>query len=303
MKLFFFDTIMDKHFYYFSDSSTEMIYHIENNGGFPPKKKLKESLKDFTFYEFDLKDLGLPSSDELLERVQETEKEIGIRGWLNNGKESENYKGFSLTYNPDFIFQNDISRFHQPWGSPLLSQNFSRNIDFGSHEQTKNTYYDSYAFRKIDPLIQKNFGVLIDKLNMPLLRNRVAYKFGFARGFKKPDEWHIDEFPYVLLRINIPLQTSEEHVIDISGKDEYGNFLEIENKHLEKGKLYIWNTRIPHRIVLRKPCAVKQPRIHIVLGLSPWFDYVNEEDYFCKNKLWSENLKALVEKKLFLKGK
>lgn len=261
----------------------------------------KQYIKNFTFHEFDLKDLGLPSSDELLEKNIKIAEEVGIQGWKSNFKESEVYKGFSLTYNPDFIYSKDSSIYHQTFGSSKLTQNFSRVLDEGLHNETKNTYYDTYAFRKIPPVISNHLGNFFDKFNLSLLRSRTAFFKSNDLKNQNIDAWHKDEFPYHLLRINIPLQTSEEHVLDILGEDEFGNTLEITNKHLETGKLYIWNTRIPHRIKVKYNKKNSLPRIHMVLGFSPYFTYNKKNDSFVKNYLFGMPVKELVEKNLFLK--
>jgi hypothetical protein len=93
-----------------------------------------------------------------------------------------------------------------------------------------------------------------------------------------------------LFRVNIPLQTSEEHVLEINGSDEYGNTLTL-SKHLEVGKAYIWNTRIPHRVTITKPCINPIDRIHLVLGFGTWVDYDPYFDTFSKSSLHGLPLK------------
>jgi hypothetical protein len=283
--------------YKVSDCDTDILSFISYNGGFDPNSE--EALLGLDFYEFTLEELGLPGSDVLLKSILDIEKIVGLQGWSEKGQESETYKGFSLTYNPDFIFSNQ-SIFHQTMGSPLLTQSFSRKINHGNHSVTKNTYYDSYGFRKIHPIIFSKLGYFLDKFSMPIIRSRVAYQYGFNRGVDKKENWHIDEPPYEVLRINIPLQTSHEHVLDIVGSDGKGNYLKIINKHLECGKLYIWNTRIPHRLTFKEICLSKSPRIHLVLGLCPWFDYNKDTDSFVKNQFFGQPIKKIVDSKLFI---
>ena len=262
--------------------------------------KQPSSVKDMGFYEFSLEELNLPSSEQLLKSVLEIKDEVGIQGWKSNGVENEKYKGFSITYNPDSIEENrDL--YHQTLGSYKLSQNFGRKDGQGQLQNGKNTYYDSFAFRKIPPIVNNNLNYLFDRFRLSILRSRVSWFFGEGLGEQKTNNWHIDEQPTFLMRINIPLQTSEEHVIDIVGEDEFGNKLNIVNKHLEVGKVYIWNTRIPHRITLKRVCNNPNPRIHVVLGFSPWFDYDEDTDSFIQNTLWGKSLDNIVKNKLFLK--
>jgi hypothetical protein len=256
-------------------------------------------IKNMGFYEFSLSDLGLPSHENLLNSVLNIKDSVGLQGWRNNDTESEIYKGFSLTYNPNFIDKN-VGVHHQTMGSFNLFQSFGRKL--GSFENKKDTYYDSFSFRKIHPLIKNELNYLFEKFSFSLLRSRVAWVYGYDLGEQKTDKWHVDEDPNQILRINIPLQTSEENVIDIVGTDEYNNTLNIVDKHLEVGKAYIWNTRIPHRITFNKKCLSHSPRIHLVLGFCTWFDYNEHKDVFTPNQCWGMNVDEIVRKKLFLKN-
>jgi hypothetical protein len=259
----------------------------------------KKALQDFNFFEFNLEDLGLPSADELLENVKRIDSQINLSSWKTKTSESKFYKGFSLTYNPNFV-EKDISIYHQTMGSKLSTQSYSRTVEKEMAKITKDTYYDTYAFRCLPPLVEENLGYFIKKFSMPLLRSRVAYSNQIVK--KKPyTDCHIDEFPFLLMRINIPLQTSEEFVINIKGKDEFDNNFELFEKHLEVGKAYIWNTRIPHEVNLRSINKKITTRIHLVLGFSPWYNYNLEDDSFSRSKLWGMDMKHIVENKLFIK--
>jgi hypothetical protein len=260
----------------------------------------KDALTDLTFREFTLEELGLPSYQELLEKVLLIEKLVGTKCWKNKNKNkaANNYYGFSLTANPNYIGDID-SIYHQTWGSTQLTQNFSRNNEKDPTLQFKDTYYDTYSFRVIPPIIQEHLGWFIDKFKFPLFRSRVAFFNPGVPSLNK--DWHKDESPTQLLRINIPLQTSEEHVLDIDGEDDYGNRFTLLNKHLEVGKAYIWNTRIPHRVYINSIVKTKLPRIHIVLGLAPWIDYDPIDDSFSQSSTYGMSIKHIVENKLFLK--
>lgn len=261
----------------------------------------RQFLSDFTFYEFTLEELGLPGYREILESVEKVSNQVGLVGWRKEQGESKFYKGFSLTYNPDF-FDRETSIYHQTWGSNLLQQSFGRNLDLGLHGNTKNNYYDTYGFRSFPPLIKSHMGDFLDLFNFSVLRSRVAYYYMQGVSPKNDSGWHVDEYPYQLLRVNIPLQTSQEYILDINGTDEFGNRLSIKNKHLETGKVYIWNTRIPHRVGIREKCFTEQPRIHLVLGLSPYFFYDEQRDSFVKNSYFGKNLHDLVRDRSFVKA-
>jgi hypothetical protein len=255
-------------------------------------------LSDLTFYEFTLEELGLPPAEKLLEQICKIEQKVGLQNWVNRTKTNRYYKGFSLTYNPNYCDSIE-SIYHQTMGSTQLTQNYSRNNQSGI--TIKDTYYDTYAFRKIPPIVKENLAEFIDKFYFPFFRSRVAYFSPIVPNNGKGEDWHIDEAPYELLRINIPLQTSKEHLLDIDGSDDIGNTFCLKAKHLEIGKAYIWNTRIPHRVYIDKIVSSFDPRIHMVLGLSPWIKYDDTDDSFTESEYYGMSIKEIVENKLFLK--
>jgi len=275
----------------------DIIGYLTNNGVFS-NQLVQESLQDFLFTEFTLDELGLPPADELLAATLAIKEKVGLQGWITNGIESPTYKGFSLTHNPDF-HDKVASEYHQTWGSKFLKQNFGRQHGVADVPSIRNTYYDTYAFRKSPDIVQSYLGSLFSRFSCPLLRSRAAFlKLNYV--VNKKEGWHVDEPPTHMFRINIPLQTSEEHVLEINGSDEYGNSL-VMSKHLEVGKVYMWNTRIPHRVTVTKPCITE--RIHLVLGFGTWVSYDPVNDTFCKSKLHGIPLKTIVDQRLFLTEK
>lgn len=280
----------------YKDTPTEISKDIENENF---TADVDSALKDFTFYEFTLEELGLPNASELLDNLTQIRKQVGIAYWKTSRSFTSTYYGFSLTYNPDF-YKPEVSIYHQTFGSNMINQSFSRNSEEDALVNGKNTYYDTYGFRKVPPIVDNHLGYFFKKFSMPLLRSRAAYS-SQQKVTPMETSFHKDELPFNMLRINIPLQTREEHVLSIVGEDEYGNNYEMLNKHLEVGKAYIWNTRIPHGVHLTKDINESFERIHLVLGFSPWIDYNPEEDSFTKSKLWGKDLKSIVTNKLFIK--
>ena len=239
-----------------------------------PKHFNKEYKQNF--FEYTLEELGFPKAEELLDATLKIEKDIGgIRGWMKDHGESTVYKGFSLCYNknsPDPYHQSSYASL----GHPNLNHTFSRNTNPQNPwgENYKNTYYDSYGFTDIIPSVEVHYKSLLESVDLTLTRSRTMWHIP---PFKQP--WHKDEPLYSVMRINIPLQTENSYFLEIKGKDEYNNSLTMD-KHLEVGKAYMWNTKIPHRMLDRG--KGKKPRIHIVLGFIPWFQKVNND--FIKNK-------------------
>ena len=265
------------------------------------KDNAKHILEDFTFYEFTLEELGLPSADVILKGVKNVEEKVGLEGWKINGGENKGiYEGFSLTYNKDY-FDNTVSPYHQTWGHKLQDQIFSGRVSLGKFKNQKNNYYDTFGFRNMHDIIYDNFKELIDRLNMPMLRSRVAYLWHHNDIYDNfLANWHVDEPSFEMLRINIPLQTKPEFQIRIKGSDWHGNTYEME-KHLEIGKAYIWNTNIPHAYGSIHGAPEDFERIHLVLGLSTYFDYDKNKDCFIKNSNYGMRMKDIVSQKLFVK--
>ena len=58
---------------------------------------------DFGWTEFTLKELGLPTAEEILNGVNQITNVIDLQGWRTKHGINETYKGFGLTYNPTFV--------------------------------------------------------------------------------------------------------------------------------------------------------------------------------------------------------
>ena len=253
-------------------------------------KGTDDKQKDFGWYEFTLEELGLPSANKILKGVKEIESKVGLFNWRTKHHTHEKYKGFGLTYNPNFFDKNE-SRYSQVWGSPLLEQYYGAEKGTGDHTQMKDTYYDTFGFCKIDETIQEHLGFFLDRFNFPISRSRVAYIFGYGEEPNKNKGWHVDEPTCQLLRINIPLQTSDEYIMEWSDK-QY---------KLEIGKVYLWNTRMPHRPTMIKKVETKEPRINVVLGITPWLDLNHNTCEYTRNKLFGKPVNEIVKEKLFVK--
>lgn len=275
----------------FSDCPEDlsMIEYISNKNAF-----LQSAESKFTFYEIKLSDIGWPTADEILNSVLQTKNDIGnLEGWRKQQSESSYYKGFSLAYNSDFI-DTERSIFFQSMGAFELEQSFSKSLSVARFKQIKNSYYDTYAFREISPLIANNFKSLFSKIAFSISRSRAAFLYGGEDCLPDKINLHKDEFSNQLLRVNIPLQTSEDYVLEINGTDENGNSNRMI-KHLKKGYVYIWNTRIPHRVYCNSLTPFEKERIHLVLGLVPWFDFTDNYRAIASSKSYGHDIKQLIE--------
>jgi len=253
-------------------------------------KNTDERQNNFGWYEFTLEELGLPSANKILDGVKSIERKVNLQGWRTKHGVNEAYKGFGLTYNPTF-FEKSENIYHQGFGSKLLNQVYGLQKDSGDFKQLKDTYHDTFGFRKIDDVIQKYLGFFLDKFNFHISRSRVAYFFGHKQTPNENTGWHVDEPTCQLLRVNIPLQTSKEYVIQWNNKTYI----------LETGKAYLWNTRVEHRATIISKPEKEEPRINVVMGLTPWLNYDKNTDTYTKSKYFGKPIKEIVEEKLFVK--
>lgn len=268
-------------------------------------KKFDNLCKEFKYYEWNLSDLEFPSHMEINSWVKEIEKEVGIIGFRSHGKNCLDYKGFSLVYNPNFVGQEQ-GIYHQTLGDKSLQSSYNQisNMHAGGDTSINctNSYYDTYGFTHKPPLVEKLFDPIFSKIEGAILRSRVSYLYSEHFNYDIPTKcWHVDETGYQLVRLIIPVKTSNNFVIRIDGDDELGN--EIHNMEFspELGKVYTWNNRIPHQMAPLEKKVNDDPRIYVIIGLSPWFNYDYDTNQFYKNENWGYPIDLIMQHQLFIK--
>jgi len=195
----------------------------------------------------------------------------GDHGWIKSDADgtsltSEIYTGFSLMYNPD---HSDVMNLHQS------SLGTNRMVDFKLYQNDivykKNTYLDTLGFRQRTPASTTGYlGEFLDSFNLSLTRGRMsiihADKFSDTSQLKTYG-WHHDESIFENLRLNIPMITDPIFKFQIKDDRPY---------HLETGKSYSWDTGLMHRVFSDQ--IEDKIRAHLVIGISPWFDYDSTDD-------------------------
>lgn len=198
---------------------------------------------------------------------------FGTKGWQTTQGQSRAYGGLSMVYNPDLIDTIDANQ--HTLGTPVNTPDqfyYSGTENFCS---IRNTYFDSYGFRKLAPCIaETNLKNFIKGFSLSPTRSRIAVLDADLHD-RVGEEflWHRDETIFENLRINIPIDTDSSFLF------------QLENKmpiHLEFGKIYTWDTNVPHRVYATSKSTKK--RTHLVLGFCPWITYIEKEDAFELNR-------------------
>lgn len=234
--------------------------------------------------------LALPLSVDfpLLEAsVKEAIDLYGLHRFLYSSEmnDAQSYVSSSLTWNPQAI--DKVS------DNPHLATLGSSKLKFGSASQyegkstERNTYNDTFSFKEKTPFA--NHGAikkLLDSFQRTLVRSRVSTILAGSEEATKMDFcWHNDELVFINLRVNIPIQTSPNYVIQIisGSQDESLNITEFE---LKKQFAYVYDTNKYHRPFCKKLDTVD--RINMICGVSPWFDFDDESQSWVSNEFYGE---------------
>ncbi len=223
-------------------------------------------------------DLDVP---RLLASYEACLGEVGRpRGFANREGIEGPYRSISLAYNPDH--QDGLDPFFSTLGTPQNGvKEFYALFRPEEQPQRKNSYWDTLGFRQIHPTIERHFGWFFERFTGKLVRSRIAslVHTEFERIAEPEFNWHIDESPFCNLRMNIPLVTAPQYLMEIDSEHVpkgYKSRAPVGRNrrwrgHLAVGGCYSWNTELPHRVFAEAPPTLD--RIHIVLGFCPWFDW------------------------------
>jgi hypothetical protein len=208
---------------------------------------------------------------ELTKSIEDAFAIYGDHGWRSDQGASTAYTGFSMVYNPDHIENCD------PHASTLGTSKNSIDQFYYESTQThtilKNSYFDGYGFNTPTPA---SLHGALGQFMQRSLRSRVRSRCSVINGYMADGSgWHKDEPIFVNLRLNIPIQTSPTY------------FLQLEKSipvHLDIGWAYTWDTNIAHQVFSTEKTHTR--RIHLVLGFSPWWDYLPEERAWIQNTFY-----------------
>ena len=219
-------------------------------------------------HSFDINKLATATMDSL--------DRFGFYGWRTDTSDANDYGGMSLAYNPDYI--EDCNPNQQTLGTSKNNNNEFFYGQVGKFKSIRNSYFDTYAFRHYPPCVSET-GLcdFLDGFKRSAVRGRVAVINSKFVPKEKRDAfgWHKDETVFENLRINIPIKTDNTYMFQLKGQ---------QPEHLVYGNMYSWDTFLPHRVFPTTTNPTR--RVHLVLGFSPWFDYIKEEDVWISNEFF-----------------
>jgi hypothetical protein len=235
----------------------------------------------------------------LAEAVSLIEAKYWLRGFVNaEGQEDAAYQNVSLTFNP--AIPGDPH--HSTLGTASLSK---RDFFYGNARTAsavgsmRDSYYDTYGFRKLTPAAGVELSMLTCRLKRSLVRSRLSI---IRAGRPGPSNfmwgWHKDEPVFENLRINIHVTDSQSHQIQIMREDRMPASREdqaLAQHCFMAGFCYSWDTHMPHRACTVLPA--ENDRAAIVLGVSPWFDLDEENDEWVPNEFFGKKhpLQMLID--------
>lgn len=224
---------------------------------------------------FKIKDFDV---DALHHDIVDATTVYGDHGWVSSEGITPYYTGFSLVYNPFHI--DNLNPHSSTLGTPVNSiqkDEFFWNST-QKHSVLKNSYFDGYGFNEPTPASgHKSLGTFMERCKRTRIRSRMSILNGevFDEKRKAKRGWHKDELIFENLRVNIPITTSEDYLFQIE---------KHAPTHLDVGWAYSWDTNVSHRVFTNAQNDGR--RIHLVLGFSPWWDYLPEEQAWVQNEFY-----------------
>lgn len=199
-------------------------------------------------------------------------------------KKDLSYGGLGLTYNPKHIdgdsanIHEQVQGNHRP-GTVNVTNPYSNHSVASMPLNKKNSHFDTLGFVYRTPASQyKSLGTFLNSFKRTMVRTAIRIIYAEEEGPVGENRyagvtWHKDEAMTCNLRINIPIITHPDYVLEQEGSDP---------RHLEAGYGYSWNTNISHRAYALTRTA--PPRIHIMLGFSCWWDFDEKKGTWTSNK-------------------
>lgn len=222
--------------------------------------------------------------EQLSKDIAKAKEEFGDWGWLSkndpNG-EHKPYSGFGLTWNPNHNL--NLPEHQSVLGSPDRNQ-FTYDISKKSPDGKlygpgKNDYVDTLGLNVRTQASKFGaIGDVLSNLKRTLVKSRISTIDGTQSSMRQDRPYHRDADFFTGTRINIPVDTALPYVFDMKTLHEPA--------HLKKGYAYSFDTSTLHRVISMRPCT--NPRTHIVINVSPWWDWNEQEECWQTNEFYGE---------------
>jgi len=170
----------------------------------------------------------------------------------------------------DFLRSKDIIT-HDVWSKERSYYHQWEYNPAAKNQTGKNTYSDALGFNRLTPACESGYlGEVFSQIPRTIVRGRIV-------EMKSGDlHWHRDESFYMNFRINIPLYLDQTAYIAT----------EDEQMLMHPGYMYHFDTGQPHAVIRKKGEISK--RTNIILGVSPWFDYNEEDESWTQNEFYGK---------------
>jgi hypothetical protein len=221
--------------------------------------------------------------ENLAKDIDLAKEKYGDYGWMSKadptGSEKP-YHGFGLTWNPNHIYE--ISEHQSVLGNPEKTNfgHVATTTGWGQGEPlAKDNNTDTYSLVKRTRASEfGSIGNLLNNVKRTLVKSRISTIDGTFSSMRQDRPFHRDAPLFTGTRINIPIETAKPYVFDLESLNE--------PVHLKTGHAYSWDTNVLHRVISMRPCTT--PRTHIVINVSPWWDYNSEEEYWQTNEFYGQ---------------
>ena len=202
-----------------------------------------------------------------------------------NKKPDMSYLSTSLNFNPNSIDKISNDPHQGTLGSSIGE--FKSIDQYRTNQLGKNTYNDTLSFyEKTDLSKYKSLGLFLNGLSRTMIRSRISILDGSHKSTKDISYgWHNDELIFLNLRINIPIESTDNYFIQILNNQSLteNNIIEF---NLKPGLAYAYDTNKYHRAICKENENTK--RINLILGISPWFDFNSECNQWVSNEFYGE---------------
>lgn len=278
MKVFLADVPNDK----------TIVQHIKDTTDFEQAKKKIED--KYSNYHNNITYLNVEPSalDNLKIGTLKAVDKYGLHSFLfKSGRPPISaYDSFSITYNPNSE--------EDPHLSTLGTNKITNKEGFYGTKETmsfplKNSYYDTFAFNTRTPATYvAGFDEFTSSFNTSLVRSRCsAIRPNWRNSSNFDFGWHRDESIFENLRIIIPVITNdcfrmqfEPNSTGIPQEDS----ITLIDFNIPYGKAAVFDSNKPHRAY--RAMDTDLLRIHVIFGVSPWFNYLPEEQAWESNECY-----------------